>query len=206
MRRFVLLGAFLIGSVSTAYAGPVTGQISIAGYAEAVGSSGMGAATGIQFATGSAGTFSGASGGLTSFGAGTGSFAGLACSNNGGGCGTIQNISNFATEPATTSFLTLTTGGPSVSFDLTTVEAVSHTSDAQGGSLVFTASGILDFSGYGPTSGTFTFTADGSSVVPFSATLVAGAALPPVPEPASLSIFGVAVLGLAASRGRRPRI
>lgn len=198
LRSSLLTAITLLGMSTAAFAVPVTGQISIGGYAQANGAVGMGGATGIAFGNASGSSVSGTSGLLTSFGAGSGAFATLgACGSITAGCGTIKNIASFASQPATMSFLTLNTGtGPTVTFDLTSVTSVTHTQDNLGGSLIFTAAGLINYSGYDPTTGQFILTAQGNNIVSFSATTLA--ANTAVPEPMSLALLGggLATVGL----------
>jgi hypothetical protein len=205
--KFRSIGVALLAltwSTLAANAAPITGQISVDGYAEAVGSIGMGSATGIDFASGAGESVSGTSGDLYSFGAGSDSFAGLTCSSAPGGCGTIMDIASFASEPATTSFLTITTGGPAVSFDLSSITSVSHVPGADGGSVTFTADGTINYTGYDSTAGKFILTAEGNGVVSYSATLLAeGTAPAPAPEPSSLVLLGGPMLLGAFQQFRR---
>lgn len=192
-RSTLLTAAAVIGMTAAASAAPITGQLSINGYAQAVGSTGMGAATGISFANASGSSVSGTSGSLTSYGAGSGTFAGMACNSGTTGCGTLQNIANFASAGAIASFLTLNSG---VSFDLSSISSITRGNDATGGSIVLTATGVIRYAGFDATNGVFSLTAQGNRITSFSATTLAAASS--VPEPASLAILGgsLAVLGL----------
>ena len=196
MRTFVMSAIASIGMASAAQAGPVSGQISLGGYAQAVGSSGMGSSIGINFANASGSSVSGSSGVLGSFGAGTGSFAALgACSSTTTGCGTIKDIANYTTSAPISQFLTLaTSAGTVVSFDLTAISGVTRTSDATGGSVTFSASGFINYTGFDQTAGVFSLTSQGNSITSFSATTLATA----VPEPMSLALLGgsLAAVGL----------
>ena len=180
---------------AAANAVPVSGQISLNGYAQAIGSVGMGAATGISFADASGTSLSGNSGQLSSYGAGSGSFASLGACASTTGCGTIQNISSFASQGALSGFLTLaTTNGSTVSFDLTSITNVTRPGSNQIG---FTANGFINYTGFDRTAGTFNLTAQGDNITSFSATTLAASATS-VPEPASMALLGgsLAVIGM----------
>lgn len=203
VRNTVIAAAAALGlSTAGAYAVPVSGQISLGGFAQANGSVGMGGATGISFANASGSSVTGTSGVLTSFGAGTGAFSALgACSSTTTGCGSIKDIVSFASiptsgsTPAISSFLTLSSGtGPTVTFDLNSLTSVTRNQDAVGGSLTFTAAGTINYTGYDATAGQFILTAQGNNIVSFSATTLSTA----VPEPMSLALLGgsLAAVGL----------
>lgn len=189
----LIAAASFLGMSTAALAVPVTGQISFAGYAAAIGSVGMGAATGIDFVQGATGSVNpGTAGGLTSFGAGSGSFAGLSCANVGGGCGSIKDLLTFSGGPIT-SFLTLNTGtSTAVSFDLASITVVTR--DAGTNSINLRATGTINYTGLDSTAGTFFLTAQGDNVTSFSATTLATV----VPEPVSVALLGasLAVVGL----------
>jgi hypothetical protein len=187
---------------ATVLAAPVTGQISLNGYAEAVGSASFGAATGIDFANASGTTVSGTSGTLSSYGAGTGAFAALgACANTTTGCGTIKDIASFTASGPISAFLTLTTGGPGVSFDLASITNVTETGSGPNGSLTFTALGTINFGGFDATPGEFVLTAQGDNISSFSATTLA--TLPQAPEPSTSATMSLGILGLGFLAIRR---
>ncbi|MBB4153264.1 hypothetical protein GGQ80_001152 [Sphingomonas jinjuensis] len=188
-------------SGTSAVAAPVVGQISLGGYAQSVGSAGMGGATGISFANASGLSVTGTSGSISSFGAGSGSFSALgACSSQSSGCGTIKDIASLSTPAAISSFLTLT-GTPAFSFDLSGLSMVSRSQDASGGSLSFTADGTINLAGFDQTPGQFFFTAQGNNIVSYSATVIARAA-PAIPEPATwaMMLVGFSMVGIVARR------
>ena len=185
----------VVGMSTAAFAVPVTGQLSLNGYAQAIGSTGMGAATGNSFANATGTAVSGSSGQLATFGGGSGSFAALGSCASTTSCGTIQNIANFTTQGALTNFLTLNTGsGPAVSFDLTSITNVTRPGSNQ---LGFTANGFINYAGFDRTAGTFNLTAQGDNITSFSATTLAASATS-VPEPASMALLvgSLAVIGM----------
>ena len=192
LRTSLLTAVAVVTMAATAHAVPVSGQLSLNGYAQAIGSTGMGAATGISFANAAGTAVSGSSGTLSSYGAGTGSFAALGNCVLASGCGTIQNIQSFASQGALNNFLTLaTSNGSTVSFDLTSITNVTRPGANQ---LGFTANGFINYSGFDRTAGTFNLTAQGDNITSFSATTLAAN----VPEPASMAILGgsLAAIGL----------
>ena len=198
LRNSLIVAAAFFGMGTAAFAAPISGQLSLGGYASAIGSTGMGAATGIDFVSSGSGSKSpGVAGGIVSFGAGSGSFAGITCSSVSGSCGTIQDISNFATQGETTNFLTLTSGGTTVSFDLTSIRNVSN--DTANNQLGFTAVGFINETGYDRTAGTFNLTAQGDNIVSFSATTLAAN----VPEPASMALLGGSLVFAGLIRRRK---
>ncbi len=185
LRTSLLAAVASVGLASAAYAVPVSGQISLNGYAAAIGSVGMGAATGIDFVSGATGSRDpGTAGVLTSYGAGSGSFAGLACNNN--NCGSIKDLQTF-TGGAISSFLTLnTSNSTAVSFDLASITSVAR--DATTNSITMRASGTINYTGFISLEGTFFLTAQGDNITSFSATTLGVASN--VPEPASLALLG----------------
>ena len=198
-------------AVRTADAAPIVGGISLGGFVEAIGSVGLGAATGLDFVQGGAGgASSGTQGGITSFGAGSGSFAGLSCSNMGGGCGTIQDIADFTSARPVANFLTLLAGTSVISFDLASYGSITR--DPASNSLAFSATGTLHYTGFDSTQGTFVLTAQGDNITSFSAitqTSSTGAiaiaatstpAVTPIPEPATLALVGGLLAALVPVR------
>lgn len=201
MLRFSLAALVLAVASIPAAASPVTGYISIGGFAESNTGS-MATATGVPFSDAAGTSVSGTSGSLNSFGSGTLSFAALGnCASTSTGCGTIKDITNLASQGPLTAFFTLNTGTPTaVSFDLTSIGNITHPA---GGFLNFAALGTINFTGYDSTPGVFAFSAQGNNIVTFSGTLMATPQTSPVPEPGSFLLLSTPTLLLAFGRVRR---
>ena len=193
LRKILIAAASCLAMSSAAFAAPVSGEILVSGFAQAVGSTGMGAATGISFANASGSSVTGTSGLLSNYGAGSGSFGLLgACVSVTNGCGTIQNISSFASQGSLNGFLTLaTTNGSIVSFDLTSITNVTRPGSNKIG---FLANGFINYTGFDRTAGAFNLTAQGDNITSFSATTLATN----IPEPASTAIVcsSLAAIGM----------
>ena len=71
---------------------------------------------------------------------------------------------------------------------------MTHTLDATGGSITFTANGTINYTGFDATAGQFILTAQGNNIVSFSATTLSAATA--TPEPASLAVLGASLAGL----------
>ena len=198
-----MLGGLLAAAVGLASAAPVTGQISLNGYARAVGSVGMGAATGLDFANGTGTSVSGSFGAVSSYGSGSGSFAAFgACFT--GACGTIKDIASFASSAPINLFISLS-GGPALYFDLASITSASTNSTTN--SLSLTATGTIHFAGLDDTAGTFYLTAQGDNINAYSATLLASPSTQtnPTPEPATLALVAAGLAAARMARHARPR-
>ena len=190
----LMAAAACVMMASAAQAMPVSGQVSLSGYAAAIGSVGMGMATGIDFVqSGTSSRDSGAAGGITSFSAGSGSFTGFSCASTGGTCGSIKDLQTFNGGPIS-NFLTLYNGATTVTFDLAALTVTGRAADSTGGSISLSATGTINETGYDPTAGVFSLTAQGNNITSFSATTLATA----IPEPASMALLGgsLAAVGL----------
>ena len=148
---------------------------------------GVGTATGISFSGSTLPIFSGANAFVT---AGSGSFAGT--------IGSLVNFHNFNFSPlgSQTTLWSFVSGGINYALKMTTANVVSQNSNQINltGGAILTATGSTNFA---PTIGSFQFTANASgSSFSYSSSAQ-------VPEPASLALFGIGILGIGFSQIRR---
>jgi hypothetical protein len=183
MRKLSLLTFVLIGLLAPGFAAqavPITGEIHFAGLWSPTPGPGTGTATGIDFSQ------------FTIVLAGTGTYAGLA--------GTGAAFQDFTFAPfggSVAPLWSVSSGGVDYSFDLTSV-AVAFQSSTQ---LTLSGTGILHATGFDDTPARWDFTGNaGAELFSFSADNVA------VPEPATLGIVTLGLIGLAVAGTRRPRL
>lgn len=181
MRKLSLLTLVLIGLLApglAAQAVPIAGEIHFAGLWNPTPGPGAGTATGIDFPA------------FTIVLAGTGDYAGLA--------GTGATFTDFTFTPFGGSVVPLwsvSSGGVDYSFDLTSV-SVDFQSATQ---LTLSGTGILHITGLDDTPARWDWTGNqGAELFSFSADNVA------VPEPATLGIVTLGLIGLAAAGTKRP--
>jgi hypothetical protein len=138
-------------------------------------------------------------------------FNSAACpSASAGGCGHFRDLlsynplTNNLTNPSlpVTSYIDFLQGANHMSFDLTGFSVTSLQPTAnQLGTLILSGAGLLHMSGFDPTLGTFTLTAQGGGNTSFSASVVALGQT--VPEPGSMALFGAGLAGMMAMRRRK---
>lgn len=190
IRTSLLASAATLLLSATAMAAPITfgSQLNISGFDRAVGGATLDAATGLDFTAG-AGPTPGVAGTISAYN-GSGTFAGLSCNSS---CGTIQDLLDFASFSPIDDFYVINDG---VTFDLDEITNITRipASDGQLATLIVSGKGELGYTGFDDTPATFTLTTQGGTVTTFSASTVAQAAA--VPEPATLALLGLGLLGL----------
>ena len=197
-RTGLLAIAAFIGMTASAFALPITGAFSITGVTSPIN-----AGVTINMASGL--SFAANNNVVTTFVPGnSGTVMGnlASCFT---ACGTINNITSFASV-ATTPIAPLFTLNNGLSFDLTGLESVVRTAASANtlAGLDVNGLGVYHLAGYSDTAGEFKITTQGNSfVVTFSAS---GQAIP-IAEPASMAVLGgsLAMLGLIRRRRSAPR-
>ena len=208
MKIYLAIGVLAIGTLTgaAARATEISGDIEFDGEATFLGGDGSaGQATGVNFVQMSAGGGSGAgtveitdtSGGFTqlfNYGNDCASF-------RGGGCGQVKNIPTGGLVtgygPIATEF-SFTLDGHTVTADLTDITQISRFGTGASSFLNVFGLATLYAPGYTATNTDFSFTFHGTgSDTSFSGDIAF------VPEPASIMIFGAALVGVGVMRRRR---
>lgn len=113
------------------------------------------------------------------------------------------SIKDFTFSPfsAITSFYTVTNGGSTLTFDLSSLVVTLQNSNF----LNMMGTGTLSIAGFDPTPGTWNFSGQSSNGTSATATFSwsAGSAATTVPEPAALWLLGLGLLATGVARARK---
>jgi len=173
--------AFAPGFVPVVAADQVSGSFSMGAGFTPTGASDLGGATGIDFSP------SGAGGTATVSGAITGNFVGLLVA---GDTGTIKDFTFNPFGATITDFFVMPDPANTIHFDLTSISVVLQNDVF----LILHGTGIFHVAGFDATPGEWNFTGQtitGSSTFSWSSS--SGAT--PVPEPATLLLTGIGLIG-----------
>lgn len=137
---------------------------------------------------------------LTFTGAGAGDLSGFSVATP----VTVSNPYTFVPSTATAAFLTFTNGTDTAVFDLASSVVTGRHPTISGGTVDVFSLGTLHLTGFDDTAASFNFAATLSGTSwSASGTLQAPPARISTPEPATLALFGVGMLALAAVRRRK---